>query len=44
MTEVAHFAALASTENELPEFFEMCKIAAWTSELALTCKIAVIRD
>ena len=43
-TEVAHVAALASAEAELSEFFEMCKIAEWTNELALTREIAVICD
>ena len=44
LTEVAHFAALASTETELSELFEMCKVSEWANELALSCKIAVRRD
>ena len=44
LTEIAHFDALASAENELTEFFDLRKISEWADELALTCKIAVRRD
>ena len=44
VTEVAHFAALASTESELSGMFEMCEVSEWANELALSCKIAVRRD
>ena len=44
LTEIAQFAALASTEVELNEFFVLCKLSELANELALTCKIAVRRD
>ena len=42
-TEAAHFSALAAKEEDHTEFFEMLKLADWSNELALCCKIAIRR-
>ena len=44
MGEVADFAALAPKGRELPELPELRKIAEWTNELPLICKVDVSRD
>ena len=44
VAEIGHFAALASAETELAEFFDLCKISEWANELAFSCKIAIRRD